>query len=114
MALLRAKDWISWLDDLHTIFGDTISYAQPTILQPSLHARTQRLAAKVSIITRMEQAIGCGSAIQCILTCCEEPVLCEVQDQYIDSSGDGASEEQDGNQGSLSTPSTSVAGSEAG
>ncbi|MCJ1396754.1 hypothetical protein MMC18_009646 [Xylographa bjoerkii] len=37
-----------------------------------------------------------------------------VQDQDIDSSGDGASEEQNGNQGSLSTPSTSVAGSEAG
>ncbi|SLM41431.1 P-loop containing nucleoside triphosphate hydrolase, partial [Lasallia pustulata] len=37
-----------------------------------------------------------------------------VQDQDLDSSGDGALEEQDGNQGSLSTPSTSVAGPEAG
>ena len=37
-----------------------------------------------------------------------------VQDQDTDSSGNGISEEQDGNQGSLSTPSTSVAGSDAG
>ncbi len=37
-----------------------------------------------------------------------------IQDEDTDSSGDDTSEEQDGNQGPLSTPSTSVAGSEAG
>jgi len=37
-----------------------------------------------------------------------------IQDQGIDSSGDGTSEEQDGNQGTLSTPPTSVTGSEDG
>ena len=37
-----------------------------------------------------------------------------VQDQDINSNGDGASEEQDGTQWSLGTPSTSVAATEAG
>ncbi|KAA6412395.1 MAG: hypothetical protein FRX48_03385 [Lasallia pustulata] len=41
-----------------------------------------------------------------------DPIV--VQDRDIDRCGDGASEEQGGNQGSLSTPSTSVAGPEAG
>ena len=36
-----------------------------------------------------------------------------IQDEDTDSSGDDTSKEQDGNQGPLSTPSTSVAGSEA-
>ena len=37
-----------------------------------------------------------------------------IQDEDTDSSGNDTSEEQDGNQEPLSTPSTSVAGSEAG
>ena len=37
-----------------------------------------------------------------------------IQDEDTDSSGNDTSEEQDRNQGLLSTPSTSVAGSEAG
>lgn len=37
-----------------------------------------------------------------------------IQDENTDSSGDDTSEEQDENQGPLSIPSTSVAGSEAG
>lgn len=42
----------------------------------------------------------------------DDPIM--VQDQDTDSSGDGALDEQDGNQWSLSTPSTSKVGSEAG
>ena len=37
-----------------------------------------------------------------------------IQDEDTDSSGNNISEEQDGNQGPLNTPSTSVAGSETG
>ncbi|MCJ1288408.1 hypothetical protein MMC26_007765 [Xylographa opegraphella] len=40
--------------------------------------------------------------------------LIVVQDQNIDSSSDGVFEKQNGNQGSLSTPLTSVEGSDAG
>ena len=37
-----------------------------------------------------------------------------IQDEDTDSSGNDTSEEQDGIQGPLSTPSTSVTGSESG
>ncbi|MCJ1294460.1 hypothetical protein MMC34_006018 [Xylographa carneopallida] len=66
---LRAQRWLQWIEDLSSIFGDTMEWhpsssagslspidSLPAVLQPSLHIWAQRLTMYLPAIIRLENA----------------------------------------------------------
>lgn len=67
LKTLSAETWLKWLHDIRSIFPDKMEWFSPSLLNPDLHAWSQRLTGYLPTLTRLEQAIGHGAWIQCLL-----------------------------------------------